>query len=367
MRFLMLNWRDPSSPLAGGAERVSLGYLTALAERGHEVYWFANEFSGGAPSERLGDVQIIRGGGVGTSILRARRWMRQESKFDLVIDQHHGIPWFAPWWSQTRTVSFIHEVLGPIWHSFYPAPVAWVGRLQERFMLWSYRSVPFWSACPSTERALRDLGVRDVTLIPYGVSTKPIDPLPDKLIGSRLRLVVVSRLAPNKRIDHAIQTLAALRKRGCDATLAIVGDGEMREALEEVVSESQLLSHVEFLGPLSESEKDAVLADSHLLLHTSVREGWGLNVIEANCMGTPSAVYPVAGLVESTLDGETGVVSKTESPEALADAVLQLVDDPDLYQQCRRAAWKRGGEFHWSKILPQACDWLESMAKGEST
>ena len=42
MRFLMLNWRDPKNPLAGGAERVTLAYLKALAERGHEVYWFAN-------------------------------------------------------------------------------------------------------------------------------------------------------------------------------------------------------------------------------------------------------------------------------------------------------------------------------------
>ena len=45
MRFLMLNWRDPRNPLAGGAERVTLGYLKALVERGHEVFWFANAFS----------------------------------------------------------------------------------------------------------------------------------------------------------------------------------------------------------------------------------------------------------------------------------------------------------------------------------
>ena len=52
MRFLMLNWRDPKNPLAGGAERVTEGYLAALRERGHEVFWFANAFPGAAPRRK---------------------------------------------------------------------------------------------------------------------------------------------------------------------------------------------------------------------------------------------------------------------------------------------------------------------------
>jgi len=44
--------------------------------------------------------------------------------FDLVIDQHHGIPWFAPWWSRTNSIAYIHEVLGPIWSAFYSWPLS---------------------------------------------------------------------------------------------------------------------------------------------------------------------------------------------------------------------------------------------------
>ncbi|MEI9959707.1 MAG: hypothetical protein WDM76_00850 [Limisphaerales bacterium] len=46
MRFLMLNWRDPKNPLSGGAERVTLAYLAALAKRGHEVYLVRQRFFG---------------------------------------------------------------------------------------------------------------------------------------------------------------------------------------------------------------------------------------------------------------------------------------------------------------------------------
>ena len=150
MRFLMLNWRDPQNPLAGGAERVTQAYLEALVQRGHEAWWFANDFPGASPTATLGGVHIVRGGGMGTSILAAIRWYRRQAPFDLVIDQHHGIPWYAPWWCRTRCVGYIHEVLGPIWSAFYPWPLSALGRCQERWTHWGYRKVPFWTACQAT-------------------------------------------------------------------------------------------------------------------------------------------------------------------------------------------------------------------------
>ncbi len=366
MRFLMLNWRDPGNPLAGGAERVSLGYLSALVERGHTVLWFANEFPGCEPTAEFGGVKVVRGGGVGSSILKAWRWTKAQAPFDLVIDQHHGIPWFAPWWSGARSIAYIHEVLGPIWGSFYRPPLAWLGRLQESIVIRCYRAIPFWSACPSTEKALRNLGVREVTLIPYGVATQALPTLPDKRIDGAISLIVVSRLAPNKRIDHAIRCVAVLRERGCAVSLKVVGDGETKGKLEHLVTELGLTEQVEFMGLLSEEDKDRELAAAHLLLHSSVREGWGLNVIEANCMGTPAVVYPVPGLIESTLHEATGLVAERETPEAMADAIQRFYDQDALYQDCRKAAWRRSAEYHWDVILPKACDWLEAQAVGRS-
>lgn len=357
----MLNWRDPRNPLAGGAERVTLGYLSALAERGHEVFWFAFDFPGSTPEETIENVRIIRGGGKGSAIYHARRWYRSQPRFDLVIDQHHGIPWFAPWWCRTRCVAYIHEVLGPIWKAFYPWPLSAAGRAQERWTHWLYRNVPFWTACESTRDQLLRHGVRKVEILRYGVHTVALPRLEPKQ-PKPLRLAVVSRLAPNKRIDHAVQTVLELKRRGVPASLVIVGTGETEPALREMVKTLGLGDLVTFAGPLPEGEKDEVLRQSHLLLHTSQREGWGLNVIEANAMGTPAAVYPVAGLIESTLDNETGVVARAETPAALAGRIQELADAPAEYERMRVNAWRRADEFHWSKVLPRACDWLEKMA-----
>lgn len=362
MRFLMLNWRDPGNPLAGGAERVSLGYLAELARRGHEVFWFANAFAGGKAEAVFEGVCVVRAGGVGSSILRARQWARQRARFDLVIDQHHGIPWFAPWWARTNVVAYIHEVLGPIWDSFYPWPIAALGRWLEAWILRRYRAVPFWTACLSTESALRKRGIREITRIPYGVATQAVQPLPEKKIASPLRLAIVSRLAPNKRIDHAVEAVAVLRQQGMDARLTIIGGGETEGALRAQVSRLRLERAVSFAGKLSEKEKEKALDASDLLLHTSIREGWGLNVIEANCRGAPAVVYPVPGLTDSTLHEETGIVAQRETPKALAEGVRRMAEDAALYDLCRRNAWQRGAAFHWDRVLPVACDWLEAQA-----
>ena len=367
MRFLMLNWRDPRHPLAGGAERVSLAYLQGLVQRGHDVSWFANHFPGASDTEVVDGIHVARGGGKFTAWLAARRWARQQQPFDLVIDQHHGIPWYAPWWSNARCVAYIHEVLGPIWGSFFPWPVSTVGRLQERWTLRRYRRVPFWAGCDFTCDALKALGVETVHQISYGIDTSALEELDDKLLEEPLRLITVSRLAPNKRIDHALAALHILREdHGIKAELDIVGDGQEEPSLRRRAGELGLEDMVQFRGALDEEEKDDALRRAHFLVHTSVREGWGLNVTEANAMGTPAVVYPVPGLEESTWHGKTGWVTKTETPQAIAAALAEALRQPDGYQHWRVAARDRARELHWDNVLPDACDWLEAMARGEA-
>ena len=363
MRFLMLNWRDPHNPLSGGAERVTLAYLLALSERGHEVSWFANDFPGAAREENFKGIKIIRGGGKGTSVLQARQWYRRQKRFDLVIDQHHGIPWYAPWWCRTNCVAYIHEVLGPIWSSFYPWPWNTIGQLQERWTHWLYRRTPFWTPSDSTRKALQQHGVRDIQVFPNGTDATPLAALEPKPLVAPIRLAAVSRLAPNKRVDHVIRALKILLQRGVEVRLAVIGTGEVEAALRGLAAELGVADKIEFTGRLDEQQKDDRLRRAHLLVHTSVREGWGLNVIEANAMGTPAIVYPVNGLVDSTLDNETGLVTRAEAPEAVADAVLSLIASPEKYDFLRVNAWQRSKTFAWNQVVPPVCDWLEQQAK----
>jgi glycosyltransferase involved in cell wall biosynthesis len=316
-----------------------------------------------APEDVIDGVHIIRGGGKGSSIIKAMQWCRRQAPFDLVIDQHHGIPWYAPLWSGTNCVAYIHEVLGPIWNSFYSWPISSIGRWQERWTHWLYRKIPFWTPSESTRTVLLRHGVRSVTVIPNGFDGTPLPELAPKSLQSPLRLITVSRLAPNKRVDHVIRAAGNLVARGVETRLTVVGTGETEKSLRQLAADLNLQDRVTFTGWMLEAKKNEELEKAHFLVHTSVREGWGLNVIEANAVGTPAIVYPVGGLVDSTVDGETGAVTRAETPESVAETLVAILKTPEKYASYRTKAWERSKTFQWDRVLPIGSDWLESQAR----
>src|SRR6185369_2372079 len=150
--------------------------------------------------------------------------------------------------------------------------------------------------------------------------------------------------------DHGIRATKALVQRGIDTRLTVVGGGDMESSLKSLTSELGMADRIEFAGLLSEKDKDDRLRRSHLLVHTSLREGWGLNVLEANAVGTPAVVYPVEGLVDATVSGKTGWVVPDETPAAVADQIANILKDPESYRVCRMAAWERSRSFQWDRI-----------------
>ena len=69
--------------------------------------------------------------------------------------------------------------------------------------------------------------------------------------------------------------------------------------------------------------------------------------------------------MDATLHEETGLVTAAETPTSVADSVAALLKRPEDYQKFRVRARDRTREFHWSRILPPACDWLEAQANGK--
>jgi glycosyltransferase involved in cell wall biosynthesis len=102
---------------------------------------------------------------------------------------------------------------------------------------------------------------------------------------------------------------------------------------------------VQFLGRISESEKIERIARAHVLILTSVREGWGLVVTEAAAVGTPVIAYDVAGLRDS-VQASNGVLSAPD-PEHLSSVLQEFLGTwvrdglPDI---------SPGGVIPWSEV-----------------
>jgi len=118
-----------------------------------------------------------------------------------------------------------------------------------------------------------------------------------------------------KRVLNTIRVFAAIRKK-VPATLLMVGDGIDFYPANKLVKELGLEQFVKFLGKERAVEKILPVAD--LFIINSVKESFGLTVLEAASCGVPALVTNVGGLPEVVVDGITGSISPPEDVEHMA-------------------------------------------------
>ena len=132
------------------------------------------------------------------------------------------------------------------------------------------------------------------------------------------------------------------------ARLWIIGIGPRDVALKKL---AEGVPDVTFWGWVSEEEKVSLLSRAHLLVVPSVREGFGINVIEAASAGVPAIGYNVPGLRDSIRHGETGYL--VDSRDEAAARIVDLFKDHSAYTQmsCNCLDYAKG--FDWSKRVDE--------------
>ncbi|MCK5259116.1 MAG: glycosyltransferase family 4 protein, partial [Thermoplasmatales archaeon] len=167
------------------------------------------------------------------------------------------------------------------------------------------------------------------------------------------------RLKKAKRPDHVIKAFSIVLDQIPHAKLWIVGDGHFRKDLEQMAGDS-----VRFFGHVSEEEKINLLSKAWALVNPSIREGWGINIIEANACGTPCIAYDVPGLRDSIVDGETGLLVKENSEfEELAKVVIEFLESNKLRREFNINALKWSRRFTWDKGAEEFMSVLESITR----
>lgn len=353
MRILFLNWRCLKHPKAGGAELVTHRIAERLVRWGHDVTLFTASFPGATPEEEMDGLRVIRCGGQVSVHWEAARWYRRQGQcaFDVVIDEINTIPFFAPLYAGVPVVAYINQLAREVWWHEAPRMLAWCGYIVEPWYLKAYRRTPVVTISASTADDLVALGhTAPRHVIPMAIDLEPLACLDDCEKEAGPTLVHLGRLAPSKRIDHAIEALGILRaQRMPEAQLWIIGQGDIGEQdrLKDLASARGLEESVRFWGGVSDAEKATLLQRAHVLVACSVREGWGLSVTEANAMGTPAVVYDVPGLRDSTRHGETGIVCQEDAPAGLAEGIARLLGDAGEYNRLRQGAWEWSKTFSW--------------------
>lgn len=142
---------------------------------------------------------------------------------------------------------------------------------------------------------------------------------------------MIAELHPTKRVEDALHALGKLRDEFPTLSLTVMGEGEERQRLEELVTALNLAGRVHLPGYTHDAPR--LLHAFDLFLMPSRTEALGYAAIEAGYAGLPVIVSNVGGLPEVIEHEKTGLLVPPENPDALADAMRTLLSDPGCAKQ----------------------------------
>ena len=166
-----------------------------------------------------------------------------------------------------------------------------------------------------------------------------------------VRVVSIARLVEKKGIEYAIRAVAELAAAGRRIEYTIVGDGPLAEELHQLTSELGVERAVRFVGQRAQPEVIRILDESHLLVVPSVvardgdEEGIPVVLMEAMAMGLPVVATHHSGIPELVEHGVSGLLVAERDVQALARAITELADAPQL--------WSAFGHAGRSRVLAE--------------
>lgn len=328
----------------GGAERWYRSLAERLAAAGHEVtYLTLSQWEPGQEPDVPGVKVVTAGPHMELYVRGGRRRIRPPLRFGVGVLWHllrHGrrydvvhssaFPYFSllaaalvrPLGGYTLVVDWLEVWSAEYWRS-YLGRVGWIGiAVQRRCVRLRQRAF-----CLSELHAarLREEGLRgDVTVL-RGLLTGSLEP--EEPVTPEPLVVFAGRLIPEKNAPSVVAAVALAAERIPGLRGVIFGDGPEREAvLAQIDSLEQpaLVSAPGFVD--SELVHDAIRRACCLLL-PSRREGYGLVVVEASAVGTPSIVVraPDNAAVELLEEGVNGVIAPSAEPAELAAAIVAVI------------------------------------------
>ncbi len=278
--------------------------------------------------------------------------------------------WLTPsiLWLRPRPLAVIHTFHGHIFHSYYSPAKTQFFVLIERFLAWLVTDRIVVISAQQRREIHAQFGVgraEQFRVVPLGIACDEADQMANSgslreeagIKATETVIGVVGRLCAVKNHGLLLQSFATL----CHETsyqqglrLLVIGDGELRQALETLAQQLHIADRVVFTG--FRSDAVALYRELDVVALTSLNEGTPLTLIEAMNQGCAVVATEVGGVVDilgqrqSSLDGftiwEHGVTAPSQDEQTFAQALRYLLERPEL----RREMGQRGRAFVRTKM-----------------
>ena len=351
----------------GGAEKRIYELATRLAQRGHDVHWY----SLGWWWPEKGETDIIIDGihlhGVSNPIelySDDRRSIKEalifsfklfnplfKENYDVVDCQ--GFPFFSCFTAKAHAITgksklviTLLEVWGDFWYE-YLGKLGIFGKLVERTMLSltdnlitiSYKTKKDLRRIKKSERSI---------VIPPGIDfshiqkIKPSDEVSD--------IIFVGRLIKEKNVDILIKSISIIKEKNPNISCLIIGEGPERSKLEKLVDDLKINDNINFKGFMENHDYIiGYMKSSNVFVLPSVREGFGIVVIESNACGIPVVVvdHEMNAAKDLVHEGVNGYKA-TLSPEDISDKIIKSIENKD---KMKASCIDSSKGYDWNKIV----------------
>jgi glycosyltransferase involved in cell wall biosynthesis len=295
--------------------------------------------------------------------------LRRESA-DLFHAPHYVLPPLTP----CRSVVTIHDCIHLRFPQYLPSRLGY-----------AYARAQMWSA---THRASRVITVSEASkrdiLRYFRVPESRIDVIynaiddrfwqqPDAEEIARVReryrldqqfVLYAGNIKPHKNLERLIEAFHLLRQQAAmkDVQLLIIGDEISKYAtLRRAVHRHKLHKHVRFFGFVSDQTLAALFRLAALFVFPSLYEGFGLPPLEAMASGTPVITSNVSSLPEVV--GDAALLIDPYEPEAIAEAMQRVLEDPALAADLSRRGLARAREFSWERSIARVREIYAEVAR----
>jgi glycosyltransferase involved in cell wall biosynthesis len=374
MRILIINSEYP--PVGGGASNASANLARLLVEMGQEVVVLTSRYDDLPPDSVEDGVRVLRGparrklkhrsgafeqgifillGGLG-GLRLVRRW-----RPDVVL-AFFGLPSgiVALLLRLLYRVPYIISLRGGDVPGFRPYDFAFYHRLFAPLLrvAWSKAGAIIANSQGLQRLAYAFYDRVEIKIIPNGVDTNLFTCTERQ--WQEPRLLNVGRVVYQKGIDILLKALSGLKE--LDWTLTVVGDGPELTALKEQVAHLELSGRVDFVGWKDKADLLEDYKQANLFVYPSRDEGMPNAVLEAMASGLPVIATRIAGSEELVVDGETGLLIEPESPQAVREALIDLLQKPNLCREMGAAACQRVERLYsWRSVAEAYLIQLEEI------
>lgn len=230
----------------------------------------------------------------------------------------------------------------------------------SRLLLGRFKRADFVTATgASMRREMIDGGIdtRKIAILPHGIDLADFPVAEPE--AADITCLFIGQLIHRKRVDIILRGFDRVRRVHPEATLAIVGDGPLRNELEAFAQSLGLADAVTFTG--FSHDVYSWIKRARIAVMASDREGLPFSLVESMCSGLVPVSTPAGTIADLIEDGRNGRLVPGNDPDALAAAITQLLDDPARYDRLRNNVLQQRDNFSYEKASEVWDTWLSTL------